>query len=277
MPQINTNFIILILFILAVLIVYLAVLVAPTRASKEMLEPFIHRFFAHRGLYTKDQSIPENSLAAFKAACDAGYGIELDIQLTADGKVVVAHDTHLFRVTGAEGSIPDMTYDELSKLRLFGTDQQIPLLWDVLQLVDGKVPLIIEFKSGERNMDLCREAFMMLEAYDGPYCVESFDPNLVRWFYRYNPRLLRGQLAMPSSHYNKAEVPALARFMMSKCLMGRLGRPHFIAYEIGRTPLSVKLAYKIGAAKVCWVSHNESDAKTNDMVIFEFYEPPISY
>lgn len=279
MPQAQSisSILFLIGFIVFAVLLFVYILTSPEEASKLRKSPFINRYYAHRGLYTKDQSIPENSMAAFKRAVEAGYGIELDIQLTRDNKVVVAHDDDTFRVCGEGGIIRDMTFEELSELRLFGTDEKIPFFWDVLEMIDGKVPLIIEFKPGGDKYELCKYAFEMLDAYEGDYCVESFDPAIVRWFRFFKPQLLRGQLSMPANHYDKTKVPALARFFMSRCLFGMINKPNFIAYEVGPKPWTVKFAEKRGALRVCWTSHDPEDAKKNDIVIFEHYEPPITY
>ena len=136
--------------------------------------------FAHRGLW--DAQSPENSLAAFKKAVDAGYGIEFDIHKTRDGHVVVFHDDTLVRMCGVEGKIEDKTLAELRELRLKGTDQQIPTLQEMLALVDGRVPLLVELKGAALDTSLCPVANEILSQYKGDYMIESFNPLLVRWY-----------------------------------------------------------------------------------------------
>ena len=133
------------IWILIAVVLFLAVwiyLIMP-RTGRERRAPFTGRAFAHRGLYEADQSVPENSLPAFCRAVEAGYGAELDVQMTKDGEVVVFHDDDLKRGCGIDGRICDMTLEEVRALRLFGTDEQIPLFADVLEIFDGKQPLIV--------------------------------------------------------------------------------------------------------------------------------------
>ena len=104
------------------------------------------KYYAHRGLHDGEAGIPENTMAAFRRAVDAGFGIELDVQLTKDEEVVVFHDFDLKRVCSAEGEISDFTYEQLQRFAICGTQERIPRLSDVLKLVQGRVPLLIELK-----------------------------------------------------------------------------------------------------------------------------------
>ena len=250
-------------------------LIAPKRPEKELTAPFAGRSFAHRGLFEKDQSVPENSLPAFARAAEAGYGIELDVQLSSDGKVVVFHDDDLKRACGVDKMVRDLSFEELSSLRLFGTEESIPLFTDVLTTVGGRVPLIVELKSaGPKNNELSGKTAEILASYEGDYCIESFDPRIVRYFRKNLPLVLRGQLmTRPKRYGSTISVPTA--IVMSKGLLNILGRPHFIAYDIGPLPFSVRLAHRLGAVNVRWTSHSESDAKDADLIIFEHYRPPL--
>ena len=135
----------------------LCFLTAPGRAGKAQKKPFMYKNFAHRGLHSRDKSIPENSLAAFERAASAGYGMELDVQLSRDGEVVVFHDDDLKRVCGVEAKVADLTLEELRKLRLCGTEETIPLFSEVLKCVRGRGALIVELKNGKRNKELCEK------------------------------------------------------------------------------------------------------------------------
>lgn len=250
-------------------------LLAPYRASEEKKAPFMHRNFAHRGLHTEDKSIPENSLAAFEAAAVRGYGIELDVQLSKDGQVVVFHDDTLNRVCGVDARVDELTYEELQKLRLCETEQTIPLFSEVLACVDGRGPLIVELKHGKRNRELCEKTYALLKDYTGDYCVESFQPGIVAWFRFHAPKVLRGQLAMPAKYYKG--IPKIMGGMMGNCMMDFISRPQFIAYCIGEKDFGVKLAEKMGAMRVAWTSHDRRNEEENDAVIFEFYRPEIRY
>lgn len=261
-----------IILVVCALLVIAAWLILPGESSAEQRAPFWGVNYAHRGLHTKDKSIPENSIAAFTAAIDEGYGIELDIQLSKDGEVVVFHDDELMRVCGVSGRVDDYTYEELCSFRLLGTEQKIPLLWDVIDLVAGKIPLVIELKTGPRNKELCTAAWRVLRTYDGDFCIESFDPRIVRWWKKNVPGVLRGQLAATPKHLDQGA----AGYLIGWGLSHFLGRPQFIAYQKGKRPLLVRFCFHF-AMTVLWTANTEEeglDAELeNDSVIFEFYLP----
>ena len=169
-----------------------AFMVAPAMDGSAKKVPFLGRNMAHRGLYSKDA--PENSLKAFAHAVDAGYGIELDVRMTRDGHVVVFHDRDLKRMTGVNGRIEDKTLRDVRRLHLNNTNERIPLLSQVLRLVDGKVPIILELKRGKGYKRLCIQTLRQIQGYKGELCVESFDPFIVRWFKKNAPQIFRGQL-----------------------------------------------------------------------------------
>ena len=176
-------------------------MLAPGRVTKRQRAPFQNVNFAHRGLHSRDKSVPENSLEAFELASRAGYGIELDVQLSKDGQVVVFHDDDLKRVCGVDCRVDEKTYAELTELRLCGTEYTVPLFTEVLATVRGRSPLIVELKRGRRNIELCEKTYALLAEYRGDVCIESFDPFIVAWFRFHAPELLRGQLAMPAERY----------------------------------------------------------------------------
>ena len=251
-------------------------LIAPERVDEDLYAPFQRRNIAHRGLHDMEKGIPENSLAAFNAACEAGYGSELDVQLTKDGQVVVFHDDDLKRVCGVDARVDSKTLEELEELKLNGTEQGIPLFAEVLAAVNGRTPLIVELKSGPNNDELCEKTYQLLAGYEGEYCVESFDPRIVRWFRINAPEIVRGQLACPPEHYGK-DADKTTSFLMGNCLMNFMGRPHFIAYEVTDLPITVKAAIKMGAKHVCWTSKSAANEEGCDTVIFEHYLPKVWY
>lgn len=248
-----------------------------SRLTETQKAPFLRWNYAHRGLHTADRSVPENSLAAFRRAKDAGYGFELDVQFSSDGKVVVFHDDTLDRVTGAEGRVDARTFAELSDLRLCGTEERIPLFSEVLETVRGGGPLIVELKNGPRNSDLCRETLKLLRTYPGVYCIESFNPFIVNWFRKNAPDVVRGQLSAPYADLKKDAGSALAAFLLSRCAFSFLNRPDFIAYKIGNRPRKVLRMRKKGVMLFAWTPHEPRDPEENDGVIFEFYEPSPRY
>ena len=177
--------------VLAALVLYM---VAPGGRRPELREPFLRSNCAHRGLFAKDQSIPENSLPAFAAAVKGDYGIELDVQFTSDRKLIVFHDDTLDRMTDCKGWVRDHDWQTVGALSLAGTEYTPPLFSQVLETVGGRVPLIVEIKSrqeydGAYLDDLCRATLKTLEGYTGPYCIESFDPRVVQRIRRSVSRL----------------------------------------------------------------------------------------
>ena len=252
-----------------------AFLVAPGRCDAKEKAPFYGRNFAHRGLHRIDKSTPENSLPAFEHAARIGYGIELDVHITSDGELVVFHDDDTERGCGQPGRVEEMSLAALRELRLCGTENKIPTLAEALEAAHG-APLIVELKRGGRNAELCRKTCEAMKGYNGPWCVESFDPRIVFWFRVHAPEVLRGQLAARYANMRKS-AGAVTAFILSRCLANAFTRPHFIAYEIGRKPLTVRLSERLGAMKVAWTSLEWKTEDKNDAVIFQFYRPRVKY
>ena len=250
---------------------------APRFSGKEKRAAFWGRNIAHRGLFEADQSVPENSLAAFGRAVDAGYGVELDVQLSRDGEVVVFHDDDLLRVCGVDKRVDALDLAELLKLSLCGTNERIPLFTEVLTLLGGRVPVIVELKNGPRNGELCKKTLEILKAYDGEYCIESFNPFIVAWFRFHAPSVLRGVLSQPTGDFVEANMPRAVGALLGDLAFNFAARPHFIAYRIGRKPLPVQLCESLGAIKVAWTAHDENAEKDFDVVIFEHYRPEIKF
>ena len=226
---------------LVVFLVYLFVLVRPRGKSPE--DKTLLCDYAHRGLH--GGGVPENSLEAFELACQAGYGIELDIQLSSDGEVMVFHDGTLQRMTGVEGKLSDMTASELSELRLAGTEHKIPTLKEVLALVGGRVPLLVELKGGTLDTTLCKKAYELLKDYEGRFCLESFNPWLVKGIKELMPDRFCGLLYSNMVRDKKRDgkkVTALDRIISAMALTF-VCKPHFIAYnEEDRDAFPVRLA-----------------------------------
>ena len=270
------NAVYVILIIIAALIALLVILLAPGHAEGRE-EPFYGRNIAHRGFYTPDQSIPENSLAAFRRAAEHGYGLELDVQLSRDGQVVVFHDDTLKRMCGIPSRVDELDLDDLKKLRLQDTDEQIPLFSEVLEAVDGRVPMVVELKNGKRNKELCDKTLAFLTSYKGETCVESFNPLIVRYFKINAPHMLRGQLAQPIKPYVDDGMSFFVGFVLANVLLNVLCRPHFICYMIGKKPFFVRFSEALGAVKAVWTSHDKTAEKEYDIVIFEHYEPKVKF
>lgn len=234
--------------------------------------------YAHRGLHGDE--VPENSMAAFRKALEAGYGIELDVHLLADGNLAVIHDSLLNRTTGQAGRVEDLTTGDLANYPLEGTQETIPEFSQVLDLFQGKAPMIIELKSEGGNHDaLAETACKMLEGYHGPYCIESFDPRCLMWLRKHRPDILRGQLAMDHVH-SKGDLPAFQKFLLTHNLLNFLTYPDFIAYcfsQRGRTPSNFFCRNLWGAQMVAWTLRSQEayDEAQKDgwLPIFEQFEP----
>ncbi len=225
--------IVLVLIISAVVYLFLVMPRAIDGADMELLRCD----YAHRGLH--GGGVPENSLAAFERAACAGYGIELDIQLTKDKRVVVFHDYTLERMCGVKAKVSELTLAELRRCRLGGTEQHIPTLVEALRLIDGRVPVLVELKGESRDMTLCGYAARILDNYRGIFCIESFNPALLAWFKSYRPRYARGQLV---TDLRKREGNKLLNFALSGMLLNFLSRPDFIAID---KKCQKKLSFKI--------------------------------
>ncbi len=201
----------------------------PQFGRKQKCLDFSQWVYAHRGLWDMEQQIPENSLPAFARAVEHHYAIELDVHLSADGRLVVFHDDTLLRMCGVDQQVEQLTYEEFSRYSLKDTNCHAPLLSEVLQLVDGQVPLLIEMKLPDRDLSLCPVLAEQLTDYTGPVMIESFHPMGLRWFRKHRPEILRGQL---SSRYSHAEPPAfLLKAASTQLLLNWISRPDFIAYN----------------------------------------------
>ena len=220
-----------ILIVIAVLIILYLLAIMPHMIGRADITPFLGRFYAHRGLFNNKSEAPENSMAAFRKAVEAGYGIEFDIHLSKDGEAVVMHDANMKRACKVDDLITNYTVAELKeKFRLFNSDEQIPTLREVLELVDGKVPLIIEFKGETTNVDLCEKTVDLLDAYKGVWCMESFNPVMVRWYRTHRPNRMRGQLSM---NYVKDEgvKHTVMDYAFQNLIFNFLTKPDFIAFD----------------------------------------------
>ncbi len=154
------------------------------------------RPIAHRGLHDRDRGVIENTASAFAAAIDGNYAIECDLQLTRDGEAVVFHDEVLDRLTTSTGWVKDLTVPQMKALAIRGSSDHVQTLTELLSQVAGRVPLVIEIKThwdGDERLTL--KAIDVLRTYQGPYCIMSFDPDVLRTLHRHAPEILRGFVA----------------------------------------------------------------------------------
>ena len=220
------------LILLIILLALYLFLAAPKMLHRADRTPFMKNvFYAHRGLFDNESDAPENSLAAFQKAVEAGYGIEMDVQLTKDDKLVVFHDATLKRMCGVDGNVWDYTLEELQHFRLKNSDEKIPAFSEVLKLVKGKVPLIIEYKLDRPLTKVCELGNELLSQYQGIYCIESFHPFALMWYRKHRPDVMRGQLS--GNLAKEAKTPKQKRIytLVTYLLTNVLTRPDFIAYD----------------------------------------------
>ena len=233
--------------------------------------------YAHRGLHKP--GVPENSMAAFRAALEGGYGIELDVHLLKDGTLAVIHDHSLKRTAGADVQIEDLTAGELRQYPLEGTAETIPTFREVLELFDGKAPLIVELKAIRGNhAALTDKAVQLLRDYPGAYCIESFDPRCVLHLKKHHPHILRGQLA-ENFFKSNTPMPWYIKLMLTLQLGNFLLLPDFVAYRFSdRKNLGNFLVRKLwGVQGVTWTLKTKAEYETAKkegwIPIFENFEP----
>lgn len=190
--------------------------------------------YAHRGLH--GGGTIENSRAAFRAAIAAGHGIELDIQMSSDGQPFVFHDAMLDRLTEEEGPVAAHIGSALSKIRLRGSDETIPHLSEILALVNRRVPILIEVKTGHVPVGAtCLAIRRLLEGYGGPFAIMSFNPQISAWLARHAPRIVRGLVV--------TEDQATGLWARTKGAIAReasllTAKPEFVAYDVRDLPAS---------------------------------------
>ena len=234
--------------------------------------------YAHRGLH--GNGVPENSLEAFRLAKEAGYGIELDVHLLADGNLAVIHDASLKRTAGVDVYIEDLTIDQLQNYTLEGTQERIPSFEQVLELYRDSAPLIIELKTERGNAAaLCGAVCKALDAASCTYCIESFDPRCIFWLKKNRPEIVRGQLARNFFAYTNSGIPWYLKLILSFHMVNFLIAPDFIAYRFkDRNIFGTILCRKIwGAQGVAWTiktqQEHEQALKDGWISIFEGFRP----
>lgn len=264
------------MYILFIILLLLAVLylvaICPRVVNRPDVSPLRGWYYAHRGLHDNSSDAPENSMPAFRRAVEAGYGIELDVQLTKDRIPVVFHDETLKRVCDVEGKVRDYTCEELQQFTLCQSSERIPLFADFLEFIDGRVPLIVEIKIYENVDRVCTAVDRLLENYNGVYCIESFHPMAVKWYKAHRPRVIRGQL---SSNFDKPEKKeSFQERLVHYLLTNFLCRPDFIAYDhrfkgnISR--MVCRKLYHVSGVTWTVKSQAELDACKDDFDLFIF-------
>lgn len=231
-------------------------------------------YIAHRGLHTKE--LPENSIGAIINALEAGYPIELDVRQIADGNIVIFHDESLARMTHRDGYTKNLVTSELSSYKLAGTEFTIPTLEEVLQIVDGQVPLLIEIKNEGKVGELESKLWSLLKNYNGEFAIQSFNPYTLEWFKINAPHVWRGQL---SSFFKKVNLSFFKKFVLKRMLLNKkVSCPNFISYDTHFLPNYYVKRYK-KIPLLAWTVNSQSEymrvVKYCDNIIFEGFEPKI--
>lgn len=250
----------------------------PETGKTRSFAAFDHTMIAHRGLFDNHSEAPENSLAAFRKAADQWFGMELDVQLTKDGKLVVFHDFDMKRMCGVHKKITELTYAELEQYSLKNSTEKIPLFSNVLELVNGKVPLVVEIKVGFDYKATTEAVAAMLSQYKGIYCMECFNPLSLVWYRKHYPQVLRGQLSM-DFFQSEDKMPQIVRFFLTNLLLNFWAKPDFISYnhkdrKIRGFRMCCKLfGVKTAARTIKSEAELESVRDVFDMFIFDSFLP----
>ena len=247
--------------------------IMPRMLGRADRKPFMDVLYAHRGLHDNKTDAPENSMKAFAKAVEAGYGIEMDVQLSKDGVPVVIHDFTLDRLCGVEGHVYDYTYDELKEFTIYQSEEKIPKFEDVLKLVDGRVPLIVEYKLPGNDTAVCVAGNELLNKYNGKYCIESFHPFALLWYRKNNKKIMRGQLSYAFKK-DDGSRRSLREIALANLLFNFLTKPDFIAYDhtAYRNKARGICRYVYGGLAVAWTIRSQEalDARREDFDLFIF-------
>lgn len=258
-------------FIFAVFGLYLF-MICPKIRHRNNMDLFCESPIAHRGIHD-NKTVPENSLAAFRAAAEAGCGIELDVQFTKDRQLVVFHDDDLKRMCGDNRLVLDVTYDELSHMRLLGTEEKIPLLSEVLEAVDGRVPLLVEMKNALNVVwELPRALYSVMKDYSGVYAIESFNPLFLRKYKKFDKNVARGMLSMHFGELkkNRKRHQRILAITLENLMWNFMAKPDFIAYQISDyKKVALRLNHFLGATTVAWGTSDTSDINKKTKKYFD--------
>ena len=270
------------IIILIILLLVYAELIRPNLPKRD-ITPLMGRDYAHRGYWNTndpgEENRPENSLAGFRAAVEKDYGIELDVHLTKDGHLVVHHDDSLKRLTGVDIRIADSTLAEIRACKL-PNGEPVPTYDEVLDTVAGRIPMIVEVKVENRNHDaLSKAVYERMQRYEGPWCMESFDPRAVKWFRMNAPEIIRGQLAFDSAGKGKNFKEWTRNLYIASMLQNFLARPDFVAFSASSVKwhsLPIHLLRLMKPWFVAWTVRSQADMDKWrgqwDLQIFEKFE-----
>lgn len=234
----------------------------------------VERYIAHRGFH--DENSPENTLSAFKNAIKFAYPIELDVQQISDGTIIVFHDVSLQRLTGKDGYIKNLVKEDLKDYKINNTENYIPTFEEVLDLVDGQVPILIEIKNTNKVGDFEKTLWEILKEYKGEYAVQSFNPFSLEWFKLNAPKVLRGQL---SSFFKGENLSFIKKYFLKRMYFNKkVSQPHFIGYDAKDLPNRYVNKFK-ELPLLAWTIRSQEEYMRIlpycDNIIFENFEPKL--
>ena len=245
------------------------------------LDWLVARPIAHRGLHDAARGVVENTAAAVQAALAAGYGLEIDVQITADGEAIVHHDDVLGRLTQGEGRLDKFTAAELRRIPFRDTLERMMTLGELCDLVGERAAMLVELKSRfDGDGRLPARVAMVLAAYRGPVAPMSFDAEQLRLLRDKAPHLPRGIVAAkyrPDPDWDR--MPPWRRYGMGSLLPALTARPHFVAYAVGDLPAIGPLfaRHVFGLPLLTWAvrtsRERERAARWADQIIFEGFLP----
>jgi glycerophosphoryl diester phosphodiesterase len=251
------------------------------RAASEHIARLAARPIAHRGLHDAARGLIENMPASIAAAISGNYGIEVDLQISADGEAMVHHDDRLGRLASGDAALADLSASALKAVAFHATAERMMTLGDLCDLVAGRVPMMIELKSRfDGDLRVAARAAAVLAGYRGAVGVASFDPALVGTLRRIAPQLARGIIA--ERHYDHPEwqrLGPLRRLELAFLLHGLTSRPDFVAYRVrDLTAVAPQAArHMFGLPLLTWTVRSDADravaARFADQIIFEGFRP----
>lgn len=272
-------FVIALISVLAFLILsfLLFLLLIKPGKRKGIMDKYKSVKYAHRGLHNGVRA--ENSMSAFRAAVEAGFGIELDVRLSSDGELMVFHDDTLDRMTNEKGRVDSRTAKELSEITLGGTSDTIPKFSEVLRLVDGRVPLLVEIKEEQGKYGVTEKTAELLREYKGEFIIESFNPLALARVKEIMPEIPRGFLSQ--NFLSDKKYRGFVYFLLQNLLLNVICRPDFIAYnhrDYKNAALRL-VRSTFGVPTLAWTVRSEREEQEAikhgfDSVIFEKYTPP---
>lgn len=227
----------------------------------------LKRYFAHRGVHGE---YPENSLPAFNEAIERKYAIELDVHLSKDNHLVVFHDDNLNRMTGINDFVKYKTLDEIKQLNLLDTSYKIPTLQEVLNLVAGKTPILLEIKTENNTKRICKAVIEELKDYNGDIFIQSFNPFVLRYFYKHASTYLRGQL---SSFFTNDTLGWIKKTLIKSLRLNKFAHVDFVAYNIKNLPNKYVNKTKVPVLTWSIKTHEEylkAKKVSNNLIIDDF-------